>query len=45
MYKSDMRFSLGALEAIRKGEKKVIVGLFEDTNLWAIHGKQVTILL
>ena len=38
------RFQVGALEAIHHSLEAYIVGLFEDTNLCAIHAKRVTIL-
>ena len=42
--KSDLRFQSSALEALQECSEAYLVGLFEDTNLCAIHAKRVTIL-
>merc|ERR1719228_2816955 len=39
-----LRFQSSALEALQQAAESYIVGLFEDTNLCAIHGKRVTIM-
>lgn len=43
-YKSDIRFQSLALLALQEASEAYLVGLFEDTNLCAIHGKRVTIM-
>ena len=43
-YKSDLRFQSSALLAIQEASEAYLVGLFEDTNLCAIHAKRVTIM-
>ena len=43
-YKSDLRFQSAAVMAIQEASEAYLVGLFEDTNLCAIHAKRVTIL-
>ena len=42
-FKSDMRWTSSALSAIQEASEHYLVGLFEDTNLCAIHAKRVTI--
>ena len=42
--KSDLRFQSSALLALQESCEAYLVGLFEDTNLCAIHAKRVTIL-
>eukprot|EP00400_MALV-I_sp_L67-5_P000970 gene970-1147_t len=42
-FKTDLRYQRTALEALQESAEAYIVGLFEDTNLCAIHGKRVTI--
>ena len=37
------RFQSSALMALQEGTEDFLVGLFEDTNLCAIHAKRVTI--
>jgi histone H3 len=32
------------MQALQEGTEAYLVGLFEDTNLCALHGKRVTIL-
>lgn len=39
-----MRFQASALAALQEASEAYLVGLFEDTNLCAIHAKRVTIL-
>jgi len=43
-YKADMRFQSTAILALQQASEAYLVGLFEDTNLCAIHAKRVTIL-
>ena len=43
-FKSDMRFQMKALHALQEAAEAYLVGLFEDANLCAIHGKRVTIM-
>ena len=42
-FRSDLRFQASAILALQEGSEAYLVGLFEDTNLIAIHGKRVTI--
>ncbi|KAH9401491.1 histone H3 [Tyrophagus putrescentiae] len=42
-FKTDLRFSMSAaIGALQEASKAYLVGLFEDTNLCAIHAKRVT---
>ena len=43
-YKSDLRFQSSAVAALQEAAESYMVGLFEDTNLCAIHAKRVTIM-
>ena len=43
-YKSDLRFQSSAVLALQEASESYLVGLFEDTNLCAIHAKRVTIM-
>ena len=43
-FKKDLRFQTSALEALHEAAEAYLVGLFEDTNLCAIHAKRVTIM-
>ena len=43
-YNSNLRFQASAVEALQEASENYIVGLFEDTNLCAIHAKRVTIM-
>ena len=43
-FKSDLRFQTSAVQAIQEAAEAYLVGLFEDTNLCAIHAKRVTIM-
>ncbi len=43
-YKSDLRFQASAVLALQEASESYLVGLFEDTNLCAIHAKRVTIM-
>ena len=40
---NDMRFQSQALVALQEAAEAYIVGIFEDTNLCAIHAKRVTV--
>ena len=43
-FKSDLRFQTQAILALQEAAEAYLVGLFEDTNLCAIHAKRVTIM-
>lgn len=43
-FKSDLRFQGSAIMALQEAAESYLVGLFEDTNLCAIHTKRITIL-
>jgi histone H3 len=43
-FKSDLRFQSTAILALQEASESYLVGLFEDTNLCAIHAKRVTIM-
>lgn len=40
----DLRFQSSAIAALQEAAEAYLVGLFEDTNLCAIHAKRVTIM-
>ena len=40
----DLRFQGSAVLALQEAAESYLVGLFEDTNLCAIHAKRVTIM-
>jgi len=42
--KQNARFQSAAVLALQEASEYYLVGLFEDTNLCAIHGKRVTIM-
>jgi histone H3 len=42
-YKTDLRWQMSAMMALHEASEAYLVGLFEDTNLCAIHAKRVTI--
>ena len=42
-FKIDLRFESSAICALQEATEAYLVGLFEDTNLCAIHAKRVTI--
>ena len=42
---SDLRFQSSALLALQEAVEAYLVGLFEDTNLCAIHARRVTIMV
>eukprot|EP00301_Raphidiophrys_heterophryoidea_P007533 c12903_g1_i1.p1 GENE.c12903_g1_i1~~c12903_g1_i1.p1 ORF type:complete len:163 (-),score=48.21 c12903_g1_i1:74-562(-) len=41
-HKTDLRFQLSAVLALQEASEAYLVGLFEHTNLCAIHAKRVT---
>ena len=43
-FKNDLRFQSSAVLALQEATEAYLVGLFEDTNLCAIHAKRVTIM-
>ena len=43
-FKTDLRFQAQAIGALQEASEAYLVGLFEDTNLCAIHAKRVTIM-
>jgi histone H3 len=40
----DLRFQQTALLALQEASEAYLVGLFQDTNLCALHAKRVTIM-
>lgn len=42
-FKNDLRFQATAILALQEATESYLVGVFEDTNLCAIHAKRVTI--
>lgn len=44
-FNGEMRFTSNALGALQEASEAYLVGLFEDTNLMAIHAKRVTIMV
>jgi histone H3 len=43
-FKNDLRFQSSAVLALQEATEAYLTGLFEDTNLCAIHAKRVTIM-
>ena len=43
-FKTDLRFQSSAVSALQEAAEAYLVGLFEDTDLCAIHAKRVTIM-
>lgn len=43
-FKTDLRFQSSAVMALQEAAEAYLVGIFEDTNLCAIHAKRVTIM-
>lgn len=43
-FKAELRFQSSAVLALQEASEAFLVGLFEDTNLLAIHAKRVTIM-
>jgi histone H3/H4 len=42
-FKSDLRFAPAAMMALQEACEAYMVGLFEDTNLCALHARRVTV--
>lgn len=42
--KQEVRFQSQAILALQEAAEAYLVGLFEDTNLCAVHAKRVTIM-
>jgi histone H3 len=43
-YKCEIKFQSSAICALQESAEAFLVGLFEDTNLCAIHAKRTTIM-
>lgn len=43
-FQTDLRFQSAAILALQEAAEAYLVGLFEDTNLCALHSKRVTIM-
>ena len=43
-FKTDLRFQSSSILALQESAEAYLIGLFEDTNLCAIHAKRVTIM-
>ena len=43
-FKKDLRFQSSAILALQEASEAYLIGLFEDTNLAAIHAGRVTIM-
>ena len=43
-FKTDLHFQSSAVAILQEASEAYLVGLFEDTNLCAIHAKRVTIM-
>ena len=43
-FRADLKFASGAIQALQEATEAHLVGIFEDTNLCAIHAKRVTIM-
>jgi histone H3/H4 len=43
-FKTDLRFQSTAILALQEAAEAYLVGLFEDTQLCAIHAKRITIM-
>ncbi|XP_012495434.1 PREDICTED: histone H3.3-like [Propithecus coquereli] len=43
-FKTDLRFQSAAIGALQEASEAYLVGVFEDTNLCAIHAKRETIM-
>merc|ERR1712228_1115373 len=44
-FKTDLRFQTSTIYALQEACEAYLVGLFEDTNLCAIHARRVTIMV
>jgi len=43
-FKTGLRFQSSAVLALQEASEALLIGIFEDTNLCAIHAKRVTIM-
>ena len=43
-FNNNLRFQSSAIMALQEASEAYLIGLFEDTNLCAIHAKRVTIM-
>merc|ERR1739848_569200 len=43
-FNQDLRFQSSSILALQEASEAYLIGLFEDTNLCAIHAKRVTIM-
>lgn len=43
-FRSDFRFQASAVNALQEASEQYLTGLFEDTNLIAIHARRVTVM-
>ena len=43
-FMQELRFQNSAISALQEAVEAYLVGLFEDTNLCAIHAKRITIM-
>ena len=43
-FKADLRFQSSAILALQEASEAYLIGLFEDTNLCALHAKRMTIM-
>ncbi|GAA57923.1 histone H3.3, partial [Clonorchis sinensis] len=43
-FKTDLRFQSSDASALQKASEVYLVGLFENTNLCAIHAKRITVM-
>ncbi|KAI1724875.1 core histone h2A/H2B/H3/H4 domain-containing protein [Ditylenchus destructor] len=43
-YKPDVRYATAAISALQEASEAYLIGLYEDTNLCAIHANRVTIM-
>ena len=43
-FRNDLRFQSSAVLALQEASEAYLVGLFENTNLCAVHAKRVTIM-
>ena len=42
--KEDIRFQIGAVNALQEAAEGYLVELFQDSNLYAIHARRVTVM-
>ncbi len=43
-YRTECRFTAGCMSALQEASEAFLTGLFEDSNLCAIHAKRVTVM-